>query len=31
MPADEFCHGRVTTFADLVGININDADLPEVA
>ncbi len=31
MPADEFSHGRMATLADLVGINIHDADLPEVA
>lgn len=31
MPAEDFSHDQVKMLADLVGINIDDADLPEVA
>lgn len=31
MPAADFSHEQVTMLADLVGIPIDDADVPEVA
>ena len=31
MPANDFSHEQVTMLADLVGIPIDDADVPEVA